>query len=168
MIRIPLSRGLFALIDDEDAALAEFKWSAQGGGGRIMYAARNARQPDGTRKNVRLHRLIMGAPPDMFVDHINGDGLDCRRANLRLATNQQNLANQQRSLNNTSGYKGVTWDRQGRRWRAQIRVHGRNRCLGLFDTAEKAALAYDEAAIRGFGEFARPNLSASRGLLAQI
>lgn len=110
---------------------------------------------------LSMHRLVVGAEPGQQVDHVNRDGLDNRRANLRLATNGQNRANSRSA--SASGYKGVyrvpnkgvyrTTDK----WRAQIRAGGRIIHLGYFGDAETAARAYDAAAREYFGEFARGN-----------
>jgi hypothetical protein len=112
-------------------------------------------------RNKRLHRLIMNPPPHLFVDHINGDPLDCRRANLRIATNQQNCRNS-RPRGGSSKLKGAVFDRchKGRKpWRSRIRVNGKLIHLGNFATEIEAAKAYDKAALEMFGEFARPNFN---------
>lgn len=107
----------------------------------------------GKRKILLLHREIMKAPPGLCVDHINGDPLDNRRANLRLCTHAQNMKNRRLHRNNTSGFKGV-WRRRNR-WRAEIKVEGQRISLGTFATIEEAAAAYAEGAHRFHGEFAR-------------
>jgi hypothetical protein len=103
-----------------------------------------------------LHRFILDAPSALEVDHINGNGLDCRRSNLRLATHKQNLRNQA-AHSGTSRYKGVSWNRQRNGWDAQICLNGKNRYLGRFRTEVEAAKAYNEGARLHFGEFARLN-----------
>jgi len=90
-----------------------------------------------------------------FVDHINGDGLDNRRQNLRVVTHAQNLMNQRRSAANTSGVKGVSWYRKTSRWKAQIAVFGKKMHIGYYLTKEEAAAAYEEASKRLHGEFGR-------------
>lgn len=111
------------------------------------------------RKAYSLHRLawffVHGSLPEMRVDHIDGDTLNNRIANLRLATHAQNLGNSKRRKDNTSGFKGVSADRSGARWRAQIKRNGRIAHLGTFDTPEEAHAAYVAAATELFGEFAR-------------
>lgn len=104
-----------------------------------------------------LHRLIMGEPEGLEVDHRNGDGLDNRRQNLRVATHAQNLANQRLSAANTSGFKGVSFDRTrpNKPWAAYIKHGGRKLFLGRHETREAAAAAYDAKARELFGEFAR-------------
>jgi hypothetical protein len=91
------------------------------------------------------------------VDHIDGDGLNNRRSILRLATRTQIRRNSKRPSNNTSGWKGVLWDKAKRKWRARICVNNIKKSLGRFHTKEEAAYAYDRTAIRLFGQFARVN-----------
>ena len=99
-----------------------------------------------------MHRLIMKAQDGIQVDHRSHDGLDNTHCNLRLATNKQNTQNSRLSKNNTSGYKGVSRFRS--KWQAGIKVNYRRIHIGHFDTAEEAALAYNDAAQKHFGEFA--------------
>lgn len=159
-IRIPLTRGKFAIIDAADAELISgYKWHTHRSGNQFYAAARVTIAPY-TRRWVRMHRLIMNAPDHLVVDHINGDGLDNRRVNLRLATQQQNIFNRKKDYDNTSGFKGVecrTAD-MGLRCRARIRVNGKMIYLGTYGSAEEAARVYDAAAIEYYGEFACLNL----------
>ena len=152
---VPLSQGLFTNVDEPDYALiSNHTWYAAKERRRV-YARRNSR--GGPTKFVKMHRTIAGAPVGVEVDHINGNGLDNRRANLRLCSNPENTRNQGLSIANTSGFKGVTWRRKECCWRAQIGHDRANIYLGSFPTAIEAALAYDAAARRFFGAFARPN-----------
>ena len=112
---------------------------------------------DKNRKRISLHRLLMGFPDEFVIDHINGDKTDCRRMNLRLASNQQNSFNAKTPSNNTTGYKGVHYDPGRNKYEAYIRPNGRKIHLGRYDSPIDAALAYDKAAFLYFGEFARPN-----------
>jgi hypothetical protein len=108
-----------------------------------------------------MHRQILGAPPGQQVDHINGDTLDNRRVNLRLATHGQNQHNRGKYRNNKSGYKGVSWDKAAGKWRAQIKFNNKKYNLGRYHDPIEAALAYDAAAIRLHGAFARLNFPAT-------
>lgn len=112
----------------------------------------------GGRKNkkvVYMHRLILKAPSGFFVDHINGDGLDNRRSNLRLCTIKENNRNRVRMQStNTSGLRGVFWERGCQKWRAQITVDDKNKHLGVFTDKYDAAIAYRNAAQQYYGEFA--------------
>ena len=101
-----------------------------------------------------MHRFLLDAPVGLVVDHINHDGLDNRRSNLRLATYAQNAANRRRGKTN-SGYKGVTWT--GTAWSAAAFVRGKRRHLGTFGTPADAARAYDRAIQNEYGEFACTN-----------
>ena len=150
-MQITLTNGKAVTVDDEDYHLAaQYRWHEAGGG----YAAYGLR-----RTTIYLHRIIAGAAPGMEVDHINGDTSDNRRANLRIATHQQNLANQRKQQGRTSQYKGVSWDRKRSKWVAQIKFNRQGRYLGVYTKEEDAARAYDTAARHYFGEFARLNFS---------
>lgn len=156
MREIPLTKGLFAVVDDDDFELvSRYRWCAQGVSGPV-YAARNdASRPK--RTTMFMHRFLLGAPHGFDVDHINGDGLDNRRANIRICSHSENMRNQRLSTRNTSGYKGVTFDRDRGAWAAYIVVSGVLLHLGRFRSAEDAARAYDRSAHLHFGEFVLPN-----------
>lgn len=148
-IKIPLTQRKYALIDEEDAALiAAHRWYASKSG-PCWYAVTNARNGHTVRK---MHRLILNAPAGVDVDHINGDGLDNRRCNLRLATRAQNNANNRRVSN--SGYKGVRWNEQCGGWIVEVK----STYVGVYETKEEAALAHDIRALEVFGEYANLNL----------
>lgn len=156
--QIPLSRGYVALVDDEDfGRLSEIRWHALCVKSGRVYAKATLRVGPGRYRDVLMHRLVLDAPAGLKVDHIEGIGLDNRRANLRLATHQQNLCNRRRGYG-ASRFVGVAQHRG--RWRAYITAHGRNQHLGLFDTEEAAARARDAAARLLHGEFASLNLPA--------
>lgn len=151
---IPLTKGYEAIVDADDLHLVEaYSWTALVKPG-VVYAKRAVKVGDRTM-TVRMHRVILSAHPDALVDHINGNGLDNRKANLRVATNSQNLANRGAQRNNTSGFKGVTWNKAAGKWQASLKLNGNRWYLGLHNTAEDASAAYQEAARRAFGEFAR-------------
>jgi hypothetical protein len=144
--RVELTRGYHAIIDAADAdAVGRHKWCADVIGGRPYAASRI------NGKNTRLHRFLMGNPAGV-VDHINGDALDNRRANLRVCTIKENVRNQARK---DGRLKGVT--RSKGKWTARLMVDGRNLYLGLYGSPEAAAQAYDAAARQHFGEYARCN-----------
>ena len=151
---VPLTRGYVAIIDIVDLPLVEGQnWSALVLP-RAVYAQR-CEWIDGKRTTVMLHRKILQAPPGLQVDHINSNGLDNRRSNIRLASRSQNAHNQRRSCKNTSGFKGVLFDMARGKWRAQINLNGRHELIGCFCSAEAAFSAYSDAATRLHGEFAR-------------
>ena len=110
------------------------------------------------KKDVKLHRLVMNASQDMYVDHINGNILDNRKENLRICTMQQNNCNTKLRSNNSSGYKGVSYNKENRKWRAYIAVHGSTHYLGYYKTAKEAAERYNKAAPIYHGEFAQLNI----------
>jgi hypothetical protein len=150
--QLPLAKGRCALVDDDDfARISEYQWHITSRG----YVAGTV-TINGTPKLVYLHRFLLNAPPGRYVDHINGDRLDNQRDNLRLVTRAQNQWNRQ-VQHNQSGYKGVSWHRRKRKFYARIQANGQRYHLGYFDTAEEAAQAYDAAARRLFGEYARLN-----------
>ena len=149
---------LRALVDAPDLALVSgHTWRPlRGHNGKVYaYANRNGL--------IYMHRLILGTPPGMETDHRNGDGLDNRRANLRVATPSQNSANMGKPARpdrsaHTSRFKGVSWDRTRQKWLAKICLNGLHRNLGRYESESDAAHAYDRAAIEAWGEFASVNL----------
>lgn len=153
-MRIDLTRGCFTEIDVADLALvAGYSWVASLKRDRMYAMCYAGRGADGKKRYVYMHRLIINAGVGQEVDHVNGDGLDNRRINLRIASRSQNAANH-RGHGGTSRYKGVNWHKQRQRWVANIKHCDQRQYLGLFDSEEGAALAYDEAAARLHGEFA--------------
>ena len=149
--QIPLTKGRFALVDDSTYSdLIKHNWHFTSQG----YAAATM-TINGRRQLITMHRLLVGAQPGQIVDHKNGDRLDNRRANLRLATAAQNQHNRKPNANTLSDFKGVTRFRD--RWQARIRVNGKRLHLGYYDTAREAAEIYDTAARRFFRNYARTN-----------
>lgn len=148
---VPLTRGLCALVDEEDYEMVSaYRWIAN----TPIKSTRTYAIGQNYDEIVPMHRLILNAPKGVHVDHINLNGLDNRRQNLRPCSPSQNHANQVKS-HGTSRFKGVS--RNGRRWEASIVKDYRKHALGFYDNEEDAAKAYDEAARRLHGEFARMN-----------
>lgn len=149
----------FAKISPQDAELVLLhKWRAATIKRRGTVYAISAEKEAGKYSRLRMHRLIMGVTDEQHVDHINGDGLDNRRENLRIATPQQNQGNSQKRAAAQSRYKGVSWSVQARKWRAYITLNRKQTHLGLFADEIDAARAYDAKAIELFGGFARTNI----------
>ena len=153
IVRVPISKGkYFALVDaaDADLVLAAGPWRRVGTTGSLpIYYAKGG--PYGY-----MHRLVMAAPKGGIVDHINGDGLDNRRGNLRLATKSQNRIHRVTPRRGSkSGYLGVSQHKN--RWRAIAHCQGVRHDLGLFEDPIEAALAYDRAARQLHGDFATLN-----------
>lgn len=159
-VKIPLTRGAFALIDAADISLVSaYKWRL-GSNGRKRYAVSTVTVSRGKYRTLYLHRLIFGDDTFQVVDHIDGDSLNNTRVNLRGCTHAENAKNK-RAIKAISGFKGVrlhlnplNWPRP---WYAKICVDGQKLHLGSFATAEEAAKAYDAAARFYHGEFAATN-----------
>ena len=156
MIEIPLTQGQLALIDDEDFELVnKYNWIAHWDRRtKSFYATTRIGKQEGCRKFLRMHRLIMNAKKGQQVDHIHHLTLDNRKSQLRLCSHGQNQHNRSIQLNNTSGFKGVSYDATKHKWRAFIGVNGKNRHLGYFIALEMAHTAYCRAALELYGEFA--------------
>jgi hypothetical protein len=152
MKEIVLTQGYVTIVDDSDFDLLnQFKWCALRTRNNV-YAKRSSYVVD------LMHRLITNVSDDYEVDHKNHDTLDNQRSNLRICTSSQNSANRLKSLKPTSSiYKGVTWDDYSTKWRARIMLHHAAVYLGSFDVEQDAAVAYNMAAVKLFGEFARLN-----------
>jgi len=152
--RIMLTQAMFAILDDEDfERVAPHKWRFLGNpGGLRRYAV-----CDHNGRLLYMHRLVANAPPSMDVDHVDGNGLNNRRANLRVCTRQQNLRNMRPRGGRYSRFKGVAWDKNAGHWLAGICVDQRRCYLGCFREEIEAAQAYDKAARAVFGAFARLN-----------
>lgn len=151
---VTLTRGLFATIDAADVDLVkDWNWYASVGVHGHAYAHRSAYREDGTSFGMGMHRQLLAAPSGSEVDHVDGDGLNNRRANLRACSHAQNVANRVLDRRNKLGLKGV-WIRGGT-FRACVQYNGRTIHLGSYQTKEEAAAAYAGAARALFGEFAR-------------
>lgn len=139
------------MVDDADEDyLSQFRWSLKVSGSN-MYARRWILGGNG--KFLPMHREIMCAYSGIQVDHIDGNTLNNQRSNLRLATPSQNQWNKGLYKNNTSGFKGVSWHKDTKRWQATIAANGKQKSLGVFYSKQDAALAYKEAAAKLHGEF---------------
>jgi hypothetical protein len=155
MKEIPLTKGFITIVDDDDYEyLNQFKWRAQG----LVYAVRddfsNGRA---NRKQIYMHREITGAKKGEVVDHLNHQTLDNRKSNIRVCSQTFNNANHRMRTDNTSGYKGVYWNKRDKKWTAQINFKGKNRNLGNFDSKNDAARMYNFWALDLFGEHALVN-----------
>ena len=156
--KIFLGEGLYTIVDLSDYYLLSiFRWSAKRDR-RNLYAVRFLNEPDKRATIVSLHRLILNSPPNLLVDHKNGHTLDNRRENLRLATHSQNVQNKCKTQSKTSSkYIGVCLEKRRGRWEVRIRHQGKAIWIGRFINEIDAAKAYDAAAKKYHGEFARLN-----------
>lgn len=142
--------GKYALVDDEDYQyFTQWSWFLDFSG----YATRDTN----SKGRFRMHRVIMQPPNKLQVDHINGNKLDNRRINLRLATHAQNGMNRKKSLNKSSIYKGVHYCKERSSWKTEIQTNNKAHHIGRFTTEHHAAMAYDMMASFLFGEFAKLN-----------
>ncbi len=165
-MRIPLTRGKHALVDAEEyPRLARYSWHAfhDKKDGRWL-AVRGERVHVGGHsitRNIWMHRELLDVPAGMLVEHLNGDGLDNRKANVQVTTRAARYAKLGKLSTNTSGYRGVTFYARTGKWRVQIRCDGTTTHIGYFTTAEEAAVAYDRKAREVFGDSAYQNVPAA-------
>lgn len=146
-------KGLYFQIDDADFPLVgKHGWSLKVSGGIKLYLRAMVNS-----KHITLHRFLLNAPSDKHVDHINGDCLDNRRSNLRLCNRFENNQNANRRKDNTSGVKGVHWNKKNKNWAVRIQVYNKRIYLGGFKDLETAKIAYNQACIKHHGSFAKPN-----------
>jgi hypothetical protein len=149
MKTILLTQGKQALVDDDDfEKVNKYNWCLSKYN-HASYALRH----DG-KKRMLMHRLIMDCPEGKDIDHINGNGLDNRKCNLRICSRSENMMNSGLYETNTSGFRGVHWDKQQMKWRARIHKDGKKINLGRFDSKEEAARVRDAKVKELFGDFA--------------
>jgi hypothetical protein len=149
MKEIKLTQGKVTVVDDEDYEwLNQWKWH-YAGGSALRNIVKNKKW-----KSIWMHRLIMNTPDDLYVDHINHNRLDNRKKNLRICTTGQNNRNSLKRKNNKSGYKGVYWKKQSKKWCAEIGINNERMYLGLFVDIKDAVNAYNRKAKELHGEFA--------------
>jgi hypothetical protein len=141
MKEIPLTRGLFATVDDEDYdRISKSNWHSKPSGS-VVYACRKPGM-----HSIQMHREILNPPSDMQIDHIDGNGLNNQKSNLRAATYRMNQNNQQhRATAKTSNHPGVSWREDVKKWRSQIQVKGKKFYLGSYESELDAATAYKVA-----------------------
>lgn len=150
-MEIQLTKNKVALVDDEDLErVQDYNWSIT----TLQYVLGYSSK---TQKQYFLHRVIMNAKKGQQVDHINGNGLDNRKSNLRFATTSENSFNQRLSKRNKSGYKGVIWHKQHKKWMSYIQPKGKFILIGYFNYPHQAAMAYDIWAKELFGKYAHSN-----------
>lgn len=161
LVGIPLGHGKFAVIDYADIPLvSEFQWSLLGKTKlrRVAYAKRTVVDFSGKQTTAYMHRVIMGAGQKQEVDHINRNGLDNRRENLRLCSRAENSRNRATDRDKASSrFKGVSYSPRNKKYVAMICHEGKNSHLGTYASETDAASAYDRAAALLFGQFARLN-----------
>ena len=168
-MKIELTKNKFAVIDDEDFEfISKFNWSYSNGYARAVKYG-DERKKDGHLKQIvfKMHRLVINAPYGMDVDHKNGDKLDNKKSNLRVCSHSENMNNQKKRTDNTSGYKGVAIlkyaYKNGKRylrnkpWLSYITNNKKREYLGYFLTAREAAITYNKRAEELHGEFANLN-----------
>lgn len=157
MKEIQLTQGKVALVDDEDFDyLNQFKWHASKLSGKF-YAQRHAKLSNPNNIKILMHRDVMKPKKGFVIDHVDGNTLNNQKNNLRICTHAENMRNSKIPINNTSGFKGVYWNKENEKWTAFIRFNNKRFHLGLFFELKDAAKAYNEGAIKYFGKFANLN-----------
>jgi hypothetical protein len=156
MKEIKLTQGMTALVDDDlFEELNKYKWYAHKDY-KTYYAERKIRL-NGKKISVKMHKVILGPKEGCQIDHVDCNGLNNCRGNLRYATSKQNSFNRRKRSDNYSGFKGVYLSGIDKKWRSRIKKDGIRISLGYFMNAIDAAQAYDHKAKEFFGEFARTN-----------
>ena len=157
MKEVGLTQNKVALVDDKDFEyLNQWKWHVLKDY-LTYYAARNIRLANGKQTSIRMHRVILNVPKGMVTDHIDHNGLNNQKANLRICDASENNMNRKSQRNSSSKFKGVFWHKRNKKWSAQLTFKGETNYLGFFNSEKDASLAYDKKAIELFGEFANLN-----------
>jgi hypothetical protein len=169
---VQLTRGYVALVDDEEyRAVSMHSWHVKvyvrKDGSKLVYAETSVKVGFKKWTTKRMHRMVLNAAPETIIDHIDGEGLNNQKSNLRFATQFENTRNARAKTSIlrmavTSNFKGVHYDVERFAWVSRIRLRGRSKFLGRFATEVEAAQAYDSAAKEIFGEFARPNFPGTQ------
>lgn len=156
MKEIKLTQNRVAIVDDDDfERLNQYKWHAYMNR-NTFYAIRQISKINGEKATISMHREIMNTPKDIQIDHKFGNGLDNRKDNLRLCTQQENRFNQKNpNKNNKLGIKGIRWYKRTMKFQAKIQVYGKTIHLGYFNVSGDADSAYRKAEEKYFGKFAR-------------
>ena len=150
--------GYEVVIDDDISNnLMKYRWHVKSRRHGIYFAAM-VKQPDGKEKAIFLHRFIMGEPPGLMVDHIDGDHFNCQRENLRICTNAENSRNRKKPITNKTGFKGVSMCRG--KYVAKVKCMNKSYYLGAYNTPQEAADAYNTKAKELFGDFYREDKGA--------
>jgi hypothetical protein len=152
---IVLNNSKIAIVSDHRfSELNQWHWHAYKDH-NVWYAVRHTYLPNGKRTTIRMHQQIMGSLPDgELIDHRDSNGLNNQDDNLRICSSRQNSQNKRKSRTSRSKYKGIYFDKEMQKWRARISYEGKRINLGYFFSEKEAAQAYNEAAIKFYGDFA--------------
>ncbi len=158
MKEIKLTKGYVAVVDDEDyERLMDYKWHVCFQPPHDTPYARRGEGKNPNKTTISMHHHIMGIPFFVTMDHQDRNGLNNQKVNLRVCTASQNQMNAKLRKDSSSGYKGVTWKKEHKKWAAQIQVNKKRKHLGYFLTKEEAARRYNQAATALYEEYARLN-----------
>jgi len=156
MKKIKLTQGKVTIVDDEDYEwLSQWEWyyAKNNPKDRYGYARRNSKYNGGKRKTILMHREVLKAEKEEICDHINHNGLDNRKSNLRIVTSRQNAANRRKRIDSSSKYRGVVWYKRDKKWRVAVGC----KHIGYFQDIKEAALAYNKKAREVYGDYAYQN-----------
>jgi hypothetical protein len=157
---IPLTQGLFTLVDkDQYEYLNQFKWYAKWCNNTFYVCRNTPKNNSKNRTTLSMHRQVMGFPKGLEIDHIDNNGLNNIKTNLREATRKENSHNSISRKNHTTDFKGVCWKQTNKKYQAQsVDLNGKKKYLGLYDNPVIAALAVDDYNLKIFGKFAKLNI----------